>query len=51
MPMMFNSDNVKLSSDEPSAYGILLLKDSSVIVHSEDYELSGSQNAIFKSYV
>ena len=51
MPMMFNSDNVKLSSDEPSAYGILLLKDSSVIVHSEDYELSGSQNAIFKSCV
>ena len=50
MPMMFNSDNVKLSVDEPSGYGILLLTNSGVIVHSEDYELSEGQKTIFENY-
>ena len=50
MPMMLSSDNVKLSADEPSAYGIVLLTKSGVIVHTEDYELSEVNSTIFEDY-
>ena len=50
MPMMLSSDNVKLSADEPSAYGIVLLTKSGVIVHTEDYELSEVKSTIFEDY-
>ena len=50
MPMMLDSDNVKLSADEPSAYGILLLNDSGVVIHSEDYELNKYQKTISDDY-
>ena len=50
MPMMLNSDNVKLSADELAAYGILLLTSSGIIVHSEDYELSEGKKTIFDDY-
>ena len=50
MPLMFDSENVKLSSVEPSSYGILCLNDSGVIVHSEDYELVENNKKMFEKY-
>ena len=50
MPMMFESESVKLSTVEPSSYGILCLSDNGVIVHSEDYELLENDKKIFEKY-
>ncbi len=36
MPMVLGEGVSSLSVDEPGAYGIILLKDDSIIVHSED---------------
>lgn len=44
-PLDFSSASSSLSVDEPGAYGVLLLNDSGVVVHSEDYELA-SQDAL-----
>jgi len=40
MPMVLEAGNVHLSVDEPGAYGLILLHDGAVIVHSEDFTLS-----------
>lgn len=40
MPMMLGADGSGHSSDEPGAYGIVLLQDDSVIVHFEDFTLT-----------
>ncbi len=50
MPMMFESENVKLSTNEPPAYGILCLVDNGVVVHSDDYELSMQEKKVFDKY-
>ena len=50
MPLMFDSDNVKLSAIETPAYGILCLVEKGVIVHSEDYELVKEEEKVFDSY-
>ncbi len=50
MPLMFKSDNVKLSAVETPAYGILSLVENGVIVHSEDYELIMKEKKIFEDY-
>lgn len=39
MPMLLHDSGHSLSVDEPGAYGILLLTDEAVIVHSEDFTL------------
>lgn len=39
MPMVLGADSSSLSIDEPGAYGLLLLVDDGVIVHTEDYGL------------
>ena len=50
MPMMLDSDNVKLSAAEPPAYGVLLLNEEGFIVHTEDYELSEQKKITFNDY-
>ncbi len=39
MPMALEDHNCHLSVDEPGAYGVLLLQDDGVIVHTEDFTL------------
>lgn len=39
-PMDLEKTSMNLSTPEPAAYGIILLRPDSVIVHSEDYELA-----------
>jgi 3',5'-cyclic AMP phosphodiesterase CpdA len=39
MPMALGDQDPSLSIDEPGAYGLLLLTDAGVIVHSEDFSL------------
>ncbi|MEM6483121.1 MAG: phosphodiesterase [Pseudomonadota bacterium] len=39
MPMDLLAENPHLSVDEPGAYGVLLLRDDGVIVHTEDFTL------------
>lgn len=38
MPMMLGKDGYAHSVPEPGAYGIILLSDEGVIVHSEDFD-------------
>jgi Icc protein len=40
-PMVFHDTDTSLSVDEPAAYGIVFLNEHGVLVHSEDYEISG----------
>lgn len=42
MPMILSDDEHSLSVDEPGAYGVLLLHEDGVIVHSEDFTLPPS---------
>jgi 3',5'-cyclic AMP phosphodiesterase CpdA len=39
-PMTFFSDDTSLSVPEPAAYGIVFAHENSVVVHTEDYQLS-----------
>ncbi|MFU8779135.1 MAG: phosphodiesterase [Roseovarius sp.] len=39
MPMLFDAEDSSLSIDEPGAYGLLLLTETGVIVHTEDFTL------------
>ena len=50
MPILFGTDNVKLSAAEPPGYGLLCLSDDGIILHNEDYELSGKQTQPFEKY-
>lgn len=43
MPMVFDSLDSTLENDEPAAYGIIFANGDSVLVHTEDYEISGMQ--------
>jgi len=46
MPMALGYQDPGLSIDEPGAYGLLLLTDDGVIVHTEDFTLSPREAAI-----
>ena len=50
MPMQCESDNVKLSTAEPGAYGILFLQPKRLIVHTEDFGLQEKKNGVFENY-
>jgi 3',5'-cyclic-AMP phosphodiesterase len=41
-PMTFDSLDGSLSVDEPGAYGIVFASPASVLVHTEDYDLSSA---------
>ena len=43
MPMALAQDDEHLSVDEPGAYGLLLLQEDGVIVHTEDFGLHGPE--------
>jgi len=47
MPMALGDQDPSLSIDEPGAYGLLLLTDAGVIVHSEDFTLPPVQAQIY----
>lgn len=51
MPMAFGDQDPSLSIDEPGAYGLLLLGDEGVVVHSEDFSLPPTQAAIYPDAV
>ncbi|MEM7441075.1 MAG: phosphodiesterase [Pseudomonadota bacterium] len=40
MPLALGDAGMSLSTDEPSAYGVILLSEDNVIVHTEDWELA-----------
>ncbi len=42
MPLDFSSTDCHIETNEPAAYGILLLGEDGVLVHSEDYGLIGA---------
>ncbi len=41
-PMLLDVVDCSLSVDEPAAYGIILLRDNGVLVHTEDYEIAAA---------
>lgn len=43
MPLALGEKGMSLSTDEPSAYGVVLLTDDGVIVHTEDWELAAEE--------
>jgi mRNA degradation ribonuclease J1/J2 len=45
MPMILGDHDPSLSIDEPGAYGLLLLSDTGVVVHTEDFSLPESRTA------
>lgn len=38
--MPFDAPDASLSVDEPAAYGIAVMTDTGVLVHTEDYEIA-----------
>lgn len=50
MPMQCESENVKLSTVEPGAYGIIFISREGVIVHTEDFELQEKNKKTFDTY-
>ncbi len=44
MPMLFNVMDFHMEVNEPSAYGMLCISDESVLVQTEDFELSDLKN-------
>lgn len=46
MPMVLGHASTHLSVDEPGAYGILLLAEGHIVVHTEDFTLPPSAHAI-----
>ncbi|MGX0877109.1 Icc protein [Roseovarius sp. MBR-154] len=47
MPMALGDQDPSLSIDEPGAYGLLLLTDAGVIMHSEDFSLPPREAQIY----
>ncbi|MGR3518595.1 MAG: hypothetical protein ACU0EF_00580 [Roseovarius sp.] len=47
MPMALGYQDPSLSTPEPGAYGLLLLTDEGVIVHSEDFTLPSTKPQIY----
>ena len=47
MPMALGDQDTRLSVDEPGAYGILLLCDDGVIVHTEDFGLPDQHSGVY----
>ena len=45
MPMALEVEDEHLSIDEPGAYGLILLHGDGIIVHTEDFNIAGSQPA------
>ncbi|WP_438750481.1 2', 3'cyclic nucleotide phosphodiesterase SpdA [Pararhizobium sp. O133] len=45
-PMPFHSPDTSLSVDEPAAYGIVVMTDTGVLVHTEDYEIAVREAAV-----
>ncbi len=41
MPLNFHSLDTSLENNEPAAYGLVLFQDQSILVHTEDYQISG----------
>ena len=50
MPLMLDSENIKVSAAEPPGYGVLILRTDGITVHSQDYELHHSNKTIFDDY-
>jgi 3',5'-cyclic AMP phosphodiesterase CpdA len=47
MPMSLDAQDTSLSIDEPGAYGLLLLTETGVIVHTEDFTLPATLSATY----
>lgn len=47
MPMALDAEDTSLSIDEPGAYGLLLLTETGVIVHTEDFTLPPVPSATY----
>ncbi|MBQ0749187.1 MAG: phosphodiesterase [Roseovarius sp.] len=47
MPMALDAKDTSLSIDEPGAYGLLLLSETGVIVHTEDFTLPPTRSATY----
>ena len=45
-PMPFEAPDASLSVDEPAAYGIAVMTDTGVLVHTEDYEIARREAAV-----
>jgi 3',5'-cyclic AMP phosphodiesterase CpdA len=45
-PMPFDTPDTSLSIDEPAAYGIAVMTDTGVLVHTEDYEIAVREAAV-----
>lgn len=45
-PMPFEAPDASLSVDEPAAYGIAVMTDTGILVHTEDYEIAEREAAV-----
>lgn len=45
-PMPFDAPDASLSVDEPGAYGIAVMTDTGILVHTEDYEIAVREAAV-----
>lgn len=45
-PMPFHAPDPSLSVDEPAAYGIAVMTDTGILVHTEDYEIAIREAAV-----
>jgi len=45
-PMPFDAPDASLSVDEPAAYGIAVMTDTGILVHTEDYEIAVREAAV-----
>ncbi len=45
-PMPFDAPDASLAIDEPAAYGIAVMTDTGILVHTEDYEIAVREAAV-----